>query len=693
MRICSPQYGLDQNSSAGGEVYDARILDELARQGHEIDVILPPHKHTQNTKGWNIYHTTSSFWSRSFAYNFTLIPALKRIWRESRFDVIRVHSPYFVGIGAWIFKKLYAPRVPIVATYHHLEASPAFNLIDYLFIRKWDAIITDSRFSKNAIMKRFGVNPNIIHVIHAGISTIPPAHTTNTSATDFKLTFCGALIPRKNVSFLLDVVAKTDIPLSLTIIGDGPQRKKLERKTRAMGIEEMVRFTGKIERKEKDALIAGSDLFVFPSRMEGFGLAPLEAMALGTPALVSNRGSLPEVIGEGGIVIELSKHAWKHELERLYDHRDELPTLSLKAQRRAREFTWEKTGKETSAVYEQFEKKNPLIYIAYQTREGAWGGGNQFIKALRKEWKRMGYYTDSPANADIILFNSFENISRVIKLKRRHPSTLFIHRVDGPISLVRGKDAYIDRFIFSINKEISGGTIFQSQWSQEQSRAMGMKPSAHETVIYNAPDNDLFCPRKKQGRAHMPARVIITSWSQNKRKGFDTYRYIDQHIDTKKFSVTFMGRSPVTFSHIHTKEAGNSQGVAKELKKHDIYLTASQTEPCSNALIEALSCGLPAVALKSGGHPELLGKGGKLFTSPQEALEKLELVAQRYEQYENKLPSFSIARTAQEYYNFAFSVWKQQRGALIKTQGINWKTYQYAGIFAIQRLWHRLVRK
>ena len=74
------------------------------------------------------------------------------------------------------------------------------------------------------------------------------------------------------------------------------------------------------------------------------------------------------------------------------------------------------------------------VPIFYRFTEGPWGGGNQFLKALREYFINRGCYVESPKEADVILFNSHHKLKSVLRLKRKYPQKIFVHRVDGPIS-------------------------------------------------------------------------------------------------------------------------------------------------------------------------------------------------------------------------------------------------------------------
>ena len=127
-------------------------------------------------------------------------------------------------------------------------------------------------------------------------------------------------------------------------------------------------------------------------------------------------------------------------------------------------------------------------------KSGPWGGGNQFLKALKENLIEKKVYSNHPENSNIAIFNSHHNIKNVIKYKIKYPDKLLIHRVDGPMSYrgVMGKK--IDRKIFQINSKISDGTVFQSKWSKKQNIANGMKVGENSIVIHNAPNPKIFFP-------------------------------------------------------------------------------------------------------------------------------------------------------------------------------------------------------
>lgn len=297
------------------------------------------------------------------------------------------------------------------------------------------------------------------------------------------------------------------------------------------------------------------------------------------------------------------------------------------------------------------------LHILYEFTDGPFGGGNQFLKALWGELRRMNTYTEDVIQADVIIVNA--NPGSLPYLLRKLPSLKqpILVRLDGPIYLIRGKDEYIDKLLSSFIQLHATGIVFQSQWSKQENKRLFNTSAPLETVIHNAPDSSLFYPkptRKKDQRI----KIIATSWSHHWHKGFAVYQYLDDHLDWSKYSMTFVGNSPVTFKNIVVVEPLPSQQLADVLRQHDIYLTASQNDPCSNALIEALACGLPIVARNSGGHPELVKDNGVLFTNQTDIIQALNHIATNIEKYKPRIPAFTIANAAKDYLSFSNEVLK-----------------------------------
>lgn len=295
------------------------------------------------------------------------------------------------------------------------------------------------------------------------------------------------------------------------------------------------------------------------------------------------------------------------------------------------------------------------IHILYKIEEGPkGGGGNQFLKALKLEWQKKGFYEENIEKADVILFNSHQWLKKGFVSKKKFPAKIFIHRIDGPMKTYRPKEAFLDKIIFKTNRFVADGTIWQSRWSQEENKKLFKYQCQNETVIYNAPNEQIF---NTQGKSlfnkNNKVKIIAVSWSQNALKGFDIYKFLDENLDFKKYQMTFVGRSPVEFKNIKMIKPQIPEKVAEILKKSDIFISGSKIESCSNALIEALSCGLPSLAFNSSSNPEIVGRGGELFNSEEDLLKKIDKIANNYLNYQKNLPVFSLNKVSRDYFDFA----------------------------------------
>ena len=297
--------------------------------------------------------------------------------------------------------------------------------------------------------------------------------------------------------------------------------------------------------------------------------------------------------------------------------------------------------------------KRQIVTILHTFHKPPWGGGNQFLMALKDAIEREGYRVINKlsSHSSIRIFNSFTFDMKLIGEARRNKNTIFVHRVDGPTSLVRGKDKELDDKVFKINNEIADITVFQSFWSLEKTIELGYEP-VNPIIIPNAVDSSIF---NRDARIRFSKdrkiRIISTSWSNNPRKGFDTYKWLDNNLDWNKFEYIFVGNIPVDleFENIKCVPPVPSQELATKLKTSDVYIIASKNDPCSNALIEALSCGLPALYLNDGGHPELVRYGGLGFNTKEEILQQLERLVENYEMFQNLIVVPSIDIIAKKY--------------------------------------------
>jgi glycosyltransferase involved in cell wall biosynthesis len=279
------------------------------------------------------------------------------------------------------------------------------------------------------------------------------------------------------------------------------------------------------------------------------------------------------------------------------------------------------------------------------------GGGHQFLRALVHELDERGVVVEQnriSAGTPACLFNSFNfDFRRLRRFARR--DARMVHRVDGPIGAYRGFDDGTDARIAEINAALASATIFQSEFSLAKHRELGFELQA-PVVIPNAVDPAIFHP--PAARAPLEGRrvrVIASSWSDNPRKGAETLVWLDRNLDPDRFELTFAGRPPAAFERFHVIGALDSSALARLLRTQDLYVAASHDDPCSNALLEALACGLPAAYRESGGHPELVGDGGLPFRADEELGDVLERLVDELEIRRAAISTTSISSVADRY--------------------------------------------
>lgn len=270
--------------------------------------------------------------------------------------------------------------------------------------------------------------------------------------------------------------------------------------------------------------------------------------------------------------------------------------------------------------------------------EPPYGGGNQFMLALRKSLlDKQVEVVDNvlSRHIDAYVINSVQfDLERFSRFLKKHEPKI-VHRVDGPIQLIRNCDSELDDLCFELNRKLASYTVIQSNWTLVSAAKLGYKP-VNPVIIKNGIDAEIF---HSLGRINFERRrktkLISSSWSDNPRKGGPLYKWIEDNLDWDRYDYTFVGRASETFDKIKLVDPVPSEQLAGILRQHDIYISASQNDPCSNAVIEALACGLPVLYLNDGGHPELVGFGGVPFTGTDDVLSQLEKLVNHYEMFQN----------------------------------------------------------
>jgi len=232
-----------------------------------------------------------------------------------------------------------------------------------LSVKKADIIIAVSHSTKRDIIEFFKVDEKKIKVIHHGveskfrpISNVEGYRTMNNLPKKMILNI-GTLEPRKNVVTLIRAFKrlqekgfKSHI---LVIAGErGWLYKKIFEEIKSSGLQQSIRVLGVVSDEELPLLYNCADLFVYPSLYEGFGLPPLEAMACGIPIITSNTSSLPEVVGNVGILVDPNDiESLSDEMYRVLKDDKLMHQMSRDGLKRSKMFTWERMANEVLETY------------------------------------------------------------------------------------------------------------------------------------------------------------------------------------------------------------------------------------------------------------------------------------------------------------------------------------------------------
>jgi glycosyltransferase involved in cell wall biosynthesis len=240
-----------------------------------------------------------------------------------------------------------------------------------LSVKKADIIIAVSHSTKRDIIEFFKVDEKKIKVIHHGvesrfrpISNVEGYRTRNNLPTRMILNI-GTLEPRKNVVTLIKAFKKLQErgykDYVLAIAGEkGWLYNKIFEEIKSSGMEQSICLLGVVRDEDLPLLYNCADLFVYPSLYEGFGLPPLEAMACGVPIITSNTSSLPEVVGNAGIMVDPNDiESLSDEMYRVLKDKELNRQMRRDGLKRSNMFTWEKMVNEVLEVYnEAFSRNN-----------------------------------------------------------------------------------------------------------------------------------------------------------------------------------------------------------------------------------------------------------------------------------------------------------------------------------------------
>ena len=368
MRIAIDGMLLGRRSS-GVEGSIANLVQALVAAGHHDYSLFASADPAAVTAGSPRFRVLATRWPvrfRPFRILWQQL-ALPAVVARGGFDLL--HAPGYVA-------PLLAPGPVVLTVYDTLALThPDFctpgnrwhyRLMLPLSVRRADAVIVPSETTRRDVERAMPWAAGRLRVIPLGIENRFNVLRNESEEQRLRsehglsgpyILFVGGLEPKKNVVRLVEAFRllrqRCGLPHRLVIAGAWSwDRAGVERAIREAGLGDAVLLPGFVPPDLLPALYRSAELFVFPSLYEGFGLPPLEAMACGTPVIVSDRGALPEVAGPAALVVNPSAPGDIAEaMETVLTRRDVRTDLIAKGLRHAAAFTWARTATATEAVY------------------------------------------------------------------------------------------------------------------------------------------------------------------------------------------------------------------------------------------------------------------------------------------------------------------------------------------------------
>lgn len=230
-------------------------------------------------------------------------------------------------------------------------------------IHRSQHILAVSDYTKESILRHFGIKSEKISVVPNGVN--PMIETREVSLLALGVyepyfLYVGNAYPHKNLEMLLHTFVRfaENHPYTQLVIAGRRDifSRRLEREAKEIGIQSgSLRFIDLPSDQELSELYRHASLFIFPSKIEGFGIPPLEAMSYGTPVAAANTSSLPEILKDGARWFDPDD---TEELEAIMvqaaDRPEELESLKIRGRQIAGTYTWQKSAKETLEIYQRF---------------------------------------------------------------------------------------------------------------------------------------------------------------------------------------------------------------------------------------------------------------------------------------------------------------------------------------------------
>lgn len=380
MKISVNIQPLLHSDKSGIGFYEAELIKAMGRLDNENEYVLDffslknsddKIKTAEKYAGKNIKLNPCKWFSATvYQLLWAVIPIPYRLFFREKSDVSHFYNyyvpPFARGKKAAVIYDAVIKDFPETVRF---KTKLMLRLTLKSSIRRADRIITISQFSKQQIIKHFGVPAERIDIVPCGVNfdVFRPDYD-NKLISDAKskygingdyILYLGTLEPRKNIERIIEaysvMLSRTEAPPLLVLAGGkGWLYESIFEKVKTLGLEDRVVFTGYVPDGDVPLLMKGAMIFCFPSIYEGFGMPPLEAMACGTPVLTSNSTALPEVVGDAAIQADpYSVEEIAEGMIKLTESSELRRRLSEKGLEQCRRFTWEKSAAEMLDVYKR----------------------------------------------------------------------------------------------------------------------------------------------------------------------------------------------------------------------------------------------------------------------------------------------------------------------------------------------------
>jgi len=312
-------------------------------------------------------------------FSTKVIPAPK-FWTQGRLAwECLIHPPDILFVPAHTIPVIRRPLLKTVVTVHDLGAEflAEYHQFPQKIYLNWSTkyaaasathLIAVSEFTKKDLIRTLKVRSKQISVVYEGIDKKIFYHRGDWEVKQAKakyglaknyLLYIGTIQPRKNLVRLIESFAKAGLKnVDLVLAGSrGWLHEDIYQAPEKFSVSKYVRFVGFVETEDLPALYSGAIGLVFPSLYEGFGLPILEAFACRCPVLTSKIGAMAEVAGEAAILVDpYNVDEMAAGLKKLASDENLRNALIQKGEQRIKDFSWEKTARETIKVFEKVYK-------------------------------------------------------------------------------------------------------------------------------------------------------------------------------------------------------------------------------------------------------------------------------------------------------------------------------------------------